>query len=359
MSVLEYLGPFTAKTGETSGQTKVRCRCDWCGDEWQSTIRTLKRFKHTLGLGAICRVCMVSGPPQTLEQVMQMHPRIIGVQSAKGMRNGNIISASKLIARCDDCGKEYAVKYGNIPVSGKTWRCASCRSRSSKKQPLLYPWDVPALMAWDEMTLGDVGQLSEKTVVTYRCEECDDLTTTRWGYYRNGGVNTGRRVCRYCGPFIRHTEATRREQSRRMRQLWQTPEGREKFITGRIVGNYSTTLSRPHAKLKSLIVKAGVTGFESERWVAKGMRADEVDYVHKRVIEFYGDYFHANPTKYVPDAVLKFPDGSRIAQDIWRRDAQRLKRLDALGYRTLVVWEAEFRRNPAEVVAHIVRWTSG
>lgn len=70
-----------------------------------------------------------------------------------------------------------------------------------------------------------------------------------------------------------------------------------------------------------------------------------------KVIEFFGDYWHSNPTKYAAD--YKFTQASTpcTASDIWAADEQRLVWLGELGYEVMVVWEDEFRRNPDAIIA--------
>jgi len=59
-----------------------------------------------------------------------------------------------------------------------------------------------------------------------------------------------------------------------------------------------------------------------------------VDYL----IEFYGDYWHANPKIYKPDDIIhhKFK-----AKDIWENDKQRIKILEELGYFVHIVWQSD------------------
>ena len=67
------------------------------------------------------------------------------------------------------------------------------------------------------------------------------------------------------------------------------------------------------------------------------------------VIEFYGNYFHANPDMYKPeDPVL-----GTVAQAIWDRDEKRKMALEYEGYYVHVVWEKEFKKNPNNVLQEL------
>jgi len=66
-------------------------------------------------------------------------------------------------------------------------------------------------------------------------------------------------------------------------------------------------------------------------------------------IEFHGDYFHANPSKYGPD--FEFPEFSKktkviTSKDLWEKDSLKYYLLEKyLGIKTIVVWESDYRRN--------------
>lgn len=74
-----------------------------------------------------------------------------------------------------------------------------------------------------------------------------------------------------------------------------------------------------------------------------------------KVIEFNGDYWHANPLveKYAEDnAVIKLPGGKqKTAGDIRQNDADRQQELEEIGYEILVIWESDYRRNKQQVIA--------
>lgn len=60
----------------------------------------------------------------------------------------------------------------------------------------------------------------------------------------------------------------------------------------------------------------------------------------KKIIEFYGDYWHANPKKFKADDVIK----TKLASEIWINDAARINLLISAGYTVLVIWESELKK---------------
>lgn len=76
--------------------------------------------------------------------------------------------------------------------------------------------------------------------------------------------------------------------------------------------------------------------------------------VNKKVIEFYGDYWHANPRLFSSEDKM-YKDNGKIlsASDIWEKDSLRIKNIEKLGYRTLIIWEGDWIKNKNECVEKI------
>lgn len=97
-------------------------------------------------------------------------------------------------------------------------------------------------------------------------------------------------------------------------------------------------------------VDDGRNGFfgPTEKVVRGVTRSHRVDYLYgKSIIEFQGDYWHANPLKYSGDEILI---GKKVASDIWEKDANKVRDLIAKGYDVLIVWEDEFKREPEKTI---------
>jgi very-short-patch-repair endonuclease len=74
-----------------------------------------------------------------------------------------------------------------------------------------------------------------------------------------------------------------------------------------------------------------------------------------RVIEFYGDYWHANPNKYAAeDRVLN----GETAASIWKRNRERLDYITSKGYNVLIITEEELRSNPVSTLIKALTFLS-
>jgi endogenous inhibitor of DNA gyrase (YacG/DUF329 family) len=58
------------------------------------------------------------------------------------------------------------------------------------------------------------------------------------------------------------------------------------------------------------------------------------------IIEFFGDYWHCNPSKYTEDYYHRYIHLS--AADIWKKDKIREDSIKQLGYNFQIVWESDF-----------------
>ncbi len=68
---------------------------------------------------------------------------------------------------------------------------------------------------------------------------------------------------------------------------------------------------------------------------------------NNKVIEFNGDFWHANPLKNKPDDKI---GGWTKVKDIWLHEELRIKFLKRQNYKVLVVWEAEYTEDKEKVL---------
>jgi hypothetical protein len=69
----------------------------------------------------------------------------------------------------------------------------------------------------------------------------------------------------------------------------------------------------------------------------------------KKVIEFHGDFIHANPKKYSQDWF--HPLKKLTAKQIWNQDFLKQKQVELHGFQYMVVWESDFKQNRNDTIA--------
>ena len=75
-----------------------------------------------------------------------------------------------------------------------------------------------------------------------------------------------------------------------------------------------------------------------------------------KIIQVYGDYYHANPNHYAPDDVIKgYRNKSIRAGDIQKKDTRENELMKKQGYEILILWENEFGSRQKPKITHNVR----
>jgi len=70
---------------------------------------------------------------------------------------------------------------------------------------------------------------------------------------------------------------------------------------------------------------------------------DFTDIKNKKIIEYNGDMYHANPSKYKAD---EYPHPFRkniTSKEIWNKDFKKIKTAEDNGFEVLVIWDSEYR----------------
>lgn len=64
---------------------------------------------------------------------------------------------------------------------------------------------------------------------------------------------------------------------------------------------------------------------------------------NNKIIEYNGDLWHANPSKYKKDDIPGFPGNKKTANEIWDKDKLKQKLALDNGYEILIVWENDMK----------------
>lgn len=77
------------------------------------------------------------------------------------------------------------------------------------------------------------------------------------------------------------------------------------------------------------------------------------DIKHKNcIIEFNGDYWHANPKIYKDSTIIR----GKTALEIRHRDMLKLKTVENLGFKTLTIWESDFLQDKNSIIKKVYQW---
>jgi hypothetical protein len=145
----------------------------------------------------------------------------------------------------------------------------------------------------------------------------------------------------------------------------------EEFNRGRLRGAYSASKTRNRLKSNAEIqcynvlsenvadvieLKHGV--ILPNLFVSLSFNEYDFGSIDKKIlVEFYGDYWHANPLKYKNEWV--HPVRKLTAKHIHHID--NMKRLNATrqGFRTFIIWELDWREKKEEIINEFRRFVTG
>jgi very-short-patch-repair endonuclease len=71
-----------------------------------------------------------------------------------------------------------------------------------------------------------------------------------------------------------------------------------------------------------------------------------------KIIEFNGDYWHANPKLYKDDAVIR----GRTAKEIQHYDKLKIQTAENLGFECMTIWESEFNADKTGTINKVKIW---
>ena len=107
-----------------------------------------------------------------------------------------------------------------------------------------------------------------------------------------------------------------------------------------------------------LVDKGDIRCIENEyRLIYDQQRTFAYDYTNltkMKIIEFNGDFWHANPKKYTNEDEIIY-EGKSV-KEIWERDKIKLELARTKGFDVMVVWENEWDNNPSETLSKLLKF---
>ena len=77
---------------------------------------------------------------------------------------------------------------------------------------------------------------------------------------------------------------------------------------------------------------------------------DFVDLKNKKIIEYNGDQYHANPKIYESNDNPHPFRKNITAQEIWDKDNNKIQLAHDNGFEVLIIWDSEYRKNKKEIL---------
>lgn len=137
-------------------------------------------------------------------------------------------------------------------------------------------------------------------------------------------------------------------------QKYGQKQGKEKYkemLYKKKMTGYSPISQQLFEQIKideSLFGQKQLEIFDEEKY--KLYRFDFYNPSTKKVIEFNGTFWHAKPTKYKAEDIIKCGEFNKTAKEIWLRDKQKLDIAKQQGYDVKVIWEDQYREDPEKII---------
>ena len=81
---------------------------------------------------------------------------------------------------------------------------------------------------------------------------------------------------------------------------------------------------------------------DNEQTVKGHSMYHRVDFIRgNKIIEFFGDYWHGNPKMFSGDGKIR----KKKVSDVWAHDKRKIDDLTKAGFKVLVIWESDFKRD--------------
>lgn len=85
---------------------------------------------------------------------------------------------------------------------------------------------------------------------------------------------------------------------------------------------------------------------------------DFYDKKTKKVIEFYGNFWHADPKKYLEQDLVYIPNNSKFAKEIWKKDQERINNILSSKQISdvLIIWQSQYNEDKNNTVKKCIQF---
>lgn len=141
-------------------------------------------------------------------------------------------------------------------------------------------------------------------------------------------------------------------------------EAYKQWLSRNVERSPSFSYSKESQKLFTTLDECSDELKEKSKWETKngeqiviiesqeGIKSYRLDFLYKnKVIEFNGDYWHANPLFYNKEDIISWPIVKKIkVEEIWNKDKERYDNLRKKGYDVHIVWEHDYLINKRNTI---------
>lgn len=85
-------------------------------------------------------------------------------------------------------------------------------------------------------------------------------------------------------------------------------------------------------------------------------RYDFTDLLNKKIIEYNGDNYHANPDIFLTTDTPNPFRKNITSEDIWKKDEIKVKLANKHSFEVLVIWDSEYKNNKEEVIKKCLKF---
>jgi hypothetical protein len=88
---------------------------------------------------------------------------------------------------------------------------------------------------------------------------------------------------------------------------------------------------------------------------------DFTDLKNKKIIEYNGDQYHANPLIYSPTSMPHpyHKSNNFTSEKIWENDKIKIETAKKEGFDVLIVWDSEYKKNPKQIIDKCIEFLNG
>lgn len=85
---------------------------------------------------------------------------------------------------------------------------------------------------------------------------------------------------------------------------------------------------------------------------------DFYDTKSKKVIQFYGSYWHADPNRYNQNDIIKFPGQQVYAKKVWQKDKKRINELLSSEEvsEVKIIWQLDYINNKQKIIKQCIQF---